>query len=93
MESLTHESEQIKEVFAPFGLAIYQAQCLERSLAMAVATVYGPGPQKLTKSGYEKLLQSNFKRTLGRLIAELQESVVVDGDLGGWVTGPPTYNP
>ena len=35
---LDPESEEIREVYAFFGLAIYQAQCLEKQLAMVIAT-------------------------------------------------------
>ncbi|MEK7396784.1 MAG: hypothetical protein AAB116_07585 [Candidatus Poribacteria bacterium] len=77
MEILNEESEQIKEVFAHFGLAMYIAQGLERTLGIALATVYGPGPQKITKSEYENLLESNFQKTLGKLINDIRKTVEV----------------
>jgi len=80
MEPLDLESQQIREVYARFGLAMYQAQCLERQLAILLATAYGPGPHKLTKCDYERLLGSLFKKTLGNLIQKLQESVTLPND-------------
>jgi hypothetical protein len=49
MESCDYsEEQQIMDVYARFGLAIYQVQCLERELAISLATVHGPQ----TKSDY-----------------------------------------
>lgn len=70
------ESHQIREVYARFGLAIHMAQALERTLAIALATVCGPGPRKITRKRYDSLLQSNFEKTLGQLVAKLGKSVV-----------------
>ncbi len=69
--------EQVKEVYARYGLAMYQAQCVERSLAILLATEYGPGIQKITRTEYDKLLESLFKKTLGALLTELRKSGVV----------------
>jgi hypothetical protein len=81
MELLGHESYQVKEVFAYFELAMYQAQCLERGLGIALATVYGPGPKKITKAQYDELLESNFQKTLGELVNRIRRSVKIPGKL------------
>ena len=70
-EHLDSESEQIKEVYAHFGLAMYMAQCLERGLAITLATRYGPGPTKITRAGFDELLDRLFSRTLGQLVREI----------------------
>ena len=65
------ESEQIKDVFARFGLAIFEAQALERQLAIIVATKYGPGPTKISRTEFDNILESLFTRTLGQLVNEI----------------------
>ena len=71
------ESEP-REVFARFGLAMYLAQCLERQLALILATKYGPGPTKITRTEFDNILADLFSRTLGLVtkigkLAELGE--------------------
>jgi len=80
MQPLDPESEQIKEVYARFGLAMYQAQCVERQLAVLLATEYGPGLHNMTRQQYEELLESLFKKTLGGLIHKLREAVDLPSD-------------
>lgn len=75
------ESHQIREVSAHFGLAMYMAQVLERTLALALATVYGPGPGKLVRHQYDALLESNFQKTLGALVKKLRKSVPISEEL------------
>ncbi len=72
-EHLDSEAEQIKEVYAYFGLAMYRAQCLERQLAIVLATRYGPGPTKITNVEYDGLLESLFSKTMGRLVRDIGE--------------------
>ncbi len=67
------ESEQIKEVYAWYGLAMFHAQCLEKQLAMVLASKYGPGPTGITRGQFEDLLDSRFSRTLGRLVKETRK--------------------
>lgn len=69
------ESERIKTVYATFGLAFYYAQCVERSLSILLATKYGPGPTKITRTQYDELLQKLFSKTFGGLAKHLRETV------------------
>ena len=39
MELKDADPEQIREVYARFGLAMYQAQCVERQIAILLANV------------------------------------------------------
>lgn len=75
MTSLAPESEQIRELYARYGLAVHQAQLVERQLAMLLATEYGPGPSCITAAQYDELLASFFQKTLGNLIATLRKKV------------------
>ena len=72
------ESEQIREVYARFGLAMYQAQCLERQLAIILATKYGPGPTRVTRKDLDALLGRMFKRTLGQLVNDIGSIIEVN---------------
>lgn len=74
------ESEQIREVYARFGLAMYQAQCLERQLAIILATKYGPGPTRITRKDFDALLERMFKRTLGQLVNDIGGIIEVNED-------------
>jgi hypothetical protein len=83
VEQLNHDSEQIREVYARYGLAMYQAQCVERGLAILLATAYRPGLTKITRSQYKELLESLFKKSFGGLTTHLRKSVNVPDDLEG----------
>ena len=80
VEHIDPESAQIREVYAYFGLAMYQAQCLERQLAMILATKYGPGPTRITSREFDALLEGLFRRTLGHLVNEIGALVEVSED-------------
>lgn len=73
MDLTEFEESQVKEVYARFGLAMYQGQCVERALAIVLATEYGPGIKKMTRTEYDQLLEKLFKKTLGGLLIELFE--------------------
>ncbi|MFZ0478450.1 MAG: hypothetical protein WAL71_04820 [Terriglobales bacterium] len=60
------EEEQIREVYVWFGLASYNAQCLERALAMFLA---GLGTSdRFTAWDYDDRLAGNFESTFGALV-------------------------
>lgn len=80
VEEIDPESHHIREVYARYGLAMYQAQCVERQIAILLATEYGPGPKKITRAQYDELLQSHFERTLGGLLRELGKSISLPTD-------------
>jgi hypothetical protein len=68
---LDPESEQIREVYAQFGLAIYSAQCLERELAMLLAA--SGTPEYFTAWDYDDRLAGNFDATFGALVKMFAE--------------------
>lgn len=70
--------EQVKEIYARFGLAIYQAQCLEHGLVNALVMLdLIPNERHKAKSRSEwedlvdSFMDSKFELTLGRLIKAL----------------------
>jgi|GEM_PF-478937 len=81
-------SEQGKDIFAHFGLAIYQTQLLEHSI-VNVLSFLDPSlsQRKLTKSATEwddlvdSFFSSKFKLTLGKMINELKAITVIDPNL------------
>ncbi|MGA2001610.1 MAG: hypothetical protein ABSG52_16625 [Terriglobales bacterium] len=68
---LDPESEQIREVYALFGLAMYLAQNLERGLAMLLA-VFGEA-KLMTAWDYDARLAENFQSTFGALVTKFAE--------------------
>ena len=81
MDDLDAESHQIREVFAQYGLAMYQAQCVERQLAILLATEYGPSPKTITRTQYDTLLKSHFSRTFGTIVKIVGEAISLPTDL------------
>jgi hypothetical protein len=68
---LDPQSEQIREVYALYGLAMYQAQCLERQLAMLVA-IWNP-TVRFTAWDFDDRLAQNFESTFGILVTMFSE--------------------
>lgn len=72
-EPTDEEGRQIKHLYSIFGLVIHTLQSFERQLAISLVTVFGPGPGKIDRKGYDTLLNENFKKTLGHLYKRLKE--------------------
>jgi hypothetical protein len=68
---LNAESEQIREVYAHFGLAMYQAQSLERQLAMLLALL--AKAEMSTAWDYDARLAHSFESTFGTLVTQFGE--------------------
>jgi len=68
---LDAESEQIREVYAYFGLAMYLAQNLERELAMLLAIL--SKTEMSTAWDYDARLAHSFDSTFGRLVTQFGE--------------------
>jgi len=87
MESISLD-EQIKEVYANFGLAIYQAQCLEHGLVNALVFLdLIPNRRSVAKSASEwaalvdSFMDARFELTLGKMIRALKDITVVPVEL------------
>lgn len=81
-------SEEVKEIYAHFGLAIYQAQCLEFGLVNALVFLdHIPNKRKLASSAaqwaesVDSFMERKFEFTLGRMIRELESITLVSTDL------------
>jgi hypothetical protein len=79
-EELDDEAFQIRHVFATYGLAMYQAQVLERGLANAltVARTHSVGG---TREDFDAFLDQHQKETMGRLLNLLRPHVAADDAL------------
>ena len=70
-EHIDHKSEHIREVFAYYGLAMYRAQCLERQLAMMLASQYGTDPVSISIARFDTIMEELFSETLGQLVSKI----------------------
>jgi hypothetical protein len=80
--------EQVKEVYANFGLAVYQAQCLEHGLVNALVFLdLIPNKRSVAKSASEwatlvdSFMEARFELTLGKMIRALKDITVVPVEL------------
>lgn len=76
---LDKDPNHIKRVYEAYGLAMYQAQCLEKQLAMVYATHSKP-PRRITKEELEQKLTRNFEQTFGRLFGNIRRTVHLTPD-------------
>lgn len=59
------DSELIREVYARFGLAYYQSECLHRGLCIVYAISGLPPPDLITRPRVEERLALAYSLTLG----------------------------
>lgn len=81
-------AEQIKEVYAHFGLAIYLGQVLEHGIgnSLVYASLIPNNIGKIRSSAewhekFDQFLGAHFEKTLGRMIATLKCEVEIPDDL------------
>jgi AcrR family transcriptional regulator len=81
-------TDQVKTVYAHFGLALYLAQVLEHGLANALMCTEliprragNPVPRKKWEAEFDAFIEQQFKHTLGRLIQHLDSTTPVPDDL------------
>jgi hypothetical protein len=81
LEQLDNESEAVKEVYAYYGLAMYQAQCLEFQLCILLTIQNILLRKNVTRQQYDELLGGASQKTLGNLISNLRKVIVVPDNL------------
>ena len=64
--------ELIRDLYATFGLAYYQSECLHRGLCIALAYLGFPKADFLTRPRVEELLAQSFSLTLGEVAENLE---------------------
>lgn len=82
------DSEQVKEVYARFGLAVYYAQVLEHGIVNALVILdLIPSRRHLARSTDEwggevdAFMDRHFQATMGRMMRNLRSVTQVDNDL------------
>lgn len=81
METLDANAQQRRETFALFGLAMYHAQCVEKSLAILVSSVFNKEFHKSDVDRRDEIQDEAFAKTTGKLIARLRKQIAVPADL------------
>jgi hypothetical protein len=80
---LSADSEQSRETFAHFGLAMYRAQCVEKQLSILLATTLQPAFLRLTPEERDVYFDIEFRKTLGQLVKSLHAGIPVPQALEG----------
>lgn len=80
---LSPESEQIREAFARYGRAMFFAQCVEKQVAILLASTFQPDFMASTPDERDAYFDVEFRKTLGKLILLLGSTVPVPSALEG----------
>ncbi|MDB5309834.1 MAG: hypothetical protein JWO38_4036 [Gemmataceae bacterium] len=75
--------EQIREVYAYFGLAVYCGQVLEHGIVNAMVVLRLPRRDRFTKGDIDAFMDQQFENTLGKLIKNLRAELALPTDLEG----------
>jgi len=76
------EDDHVKEVYAHFGLAMYMAQVLEHGIvnAFVFLNLLPKTEGKWSPDEFEHYMNTEFEKTLGRLIGKLRTLTTIDND-------------
>ena len=80
---LSPESEQLREAFARYGRAMFFAQCVEKQVAILLASTFQPDFMASTPDERDAYFDVEFRKTLGKLILSLGSTVPVPSALEG----------
>lgn len=81
MEELDAEAQQRREMFALYGLAMYHAQCVEKSLAILVSSVLNTEFLSTDIKRRVEIQDDVFSKTIGRLLTRMRKQVRVSANL------------
>ena len=81
MDDLDLNSKQRREVFARYGLAMYCVQCVERSLAILISSVFNKDFISSSPNIRDGFYNQAFSKTLGRLMKELEMKITIPPNL------------
>ena len=81
MEELDKNAQQRRETFARYGLAMYHAQCVEKSLAILVSSVFNKEFLLSDADGREEIQGEVFSKTIGKLLTRMRKQVSVPPNL------------
>jgi hypothetical protein len=77
MEKLDENAQQRRETFARYGLAMYQAQCVEKSLAILVSSVFNKEFLLSSPDRRGEIQNEVFAKTIGRLLTRMRKQISV----------------
>lgn len=69
------EAEHVQEVFAHFGEAMYQAQCLEKEMAILLSCYYTQTPTEMSRRRADELFDGSLEQTFGALKNEIKRKI------------------
>ena len=81
MEELDADAHQRRETFARYGLAMYHAQCVEKSLAILVSSIYNKDFLTSTPNKREEIQDESFDKTIGRLLTRMRKQITIPPNL------------
>ena len=80
-QDLPVEGRQRRETFARFGLAVYQAQCVERQIGILIASALNRDFLRTSPEERDSFFDVEFAKTLGQLMRALSEMMPLNPEL------------
>ena len=74
------ENEHVREVYAHYGLAMYLAQCLEKSICILLS-VETTNPKTMTKNDYDRIVKDYLTKTFGTTLKKLNKIIEIPDKL------------
>lgn len=81
MEPLNQDAEQCRETFARYGLAMYNAQCVEKSLAILITTVLNTKFLSSKPDQRDAMFDDALGKVIGKLLKRLRQKMKVPPNL------------
>lgn len=69
--TLEDDTEDVREVYEYFGRAAFEAQCLEKQIAIVLSYMCAGNHEEITTLRHDELLETNLDHTFGALVREL----------------------
>ena len=80
-DQLDENAKRRRELFGRYGLAMYHAQCVEKSFAILTSCVFHKEFLKSSIEIREEIQSQSFTKTLGQLIHKLESHVTIPPNL------------
>lgn len=81
MEPLNQDAEQRRETFARYGVAMYHAQCVEKSLAILITTVLNTKFLSSKPDQRDAMFDDALDKAIGKLLKRLKQKIQVPPNL------------
>jgi len=81
MPGLDEDAYLNRETFANYGLAMYHAQCVEKSLAILESSVFNKEFHKSAADRRAAIQDEVFTKTVGRLLNRLKQQITIPPNL------------